>query len=373
MSSPVEMVQHEIRVAGKTLYVPSVKVCGQTVVVKGNWLRIAAIKDEELVEGQLFDHPAAFVDQLRQSPLPADIFSFAQKLPEAAPRYGFDFYWDNWAALPITCYNGWWEKKLPRQTRTNIRRAAKCGVVVRRAEFDDELVGGIQAIYNETRIRQGKPFWHFGKDFDTVKRESATYLERSEFLGAYLNGELIGFIKIIYVDRIATIIHILSRADHQDKRPTNALLAKAVETCECKGMSFLVYGKYVYNDNKDSSLTEFKRRNGFEELRFPRYFCPLNAKGKVAISMGLARGLKEMFPAQVTSLVRSLRSEVYSRCDRWKHCAAAGVRWRNRGKAGVTQAAVQELSALRRTNLSYSDGIANAHGAAKAPTGSTAA
>jgi hypothetical protein len=121
------------------------------------------------------------------------------------------------------------------------------------------------------------------------------------------------------------IIHILSREEHHDKRPTNALLAKAVETCECKGMAFLIYGKYCYNGNKDSSLTEFKHRNGFEELRFPRYFCPLNAKGKLAIKMGLQGGMREVIPAPVTSLVRRLRSEFYSHCARWRQRGVAGA------------------------------------------------
>lgn len=315
MSRRKEMEMHEIRVAGRTVYVPSAKVCNQTVVVTGNWLRIAAVKDEELVEGQIFDHPAAFVEGVRQSGLPADTFSFAQKLPETAPKYDFKFYWDNWAALPITGYKAWWEK-LPHQTRTNVRRAAKCGISVRSAEFNDEFVSGVHAIYNETRIRQGKPFWHFGKDFDRVKHETATYLDRSEFLGAYLDGQLIGFIKIVQVDRVARIIHILSRVEQQDKRPTNALLAKAVELCEQKGMSLLIYGKYRYCESENSSLTEFKRRHGFEERRFPRYFCPLNMKGKLAVSIGLMRGVKEMFPAPLKRLARMVRCELYSKLDR---------------------------------------------------------
>jgi hypothetical protein len=56
--------------------------------------------------------------------------------------------------------------------------------------------------------------------------ENATYLERSEFLGAYLNDGLIGFIKIIYVDKIATLIQSISKIEHRDKRATNAFLLR---------------------------------------------------------------------------------------------------------------------------------------------------
>jgi len=311
MSSCTKAKQAEIRIAGKTLYVPSADIRGRTVVVTGNCFRIAAVKDEEVVQGETIDDPAAFIEGMRKSPLRADILTFAQKLPEITPKYDYDFEWDNCAVVPITSFNDWWENRLPQESRKNVRRAAKRGVTVKIAEFNDEFVKGIQGIYNETPIRQGRRFWHFGKDFDTVRRENATYLDRSEFLGAYLNDELIGFIKIIYVDRMATLMQILARNEHQDKRPINALLAKAVELCGKKGISFLLYGKYVYDRNKKSPLTEFKRRNGFEEIRFPRYFLPLSAKGTIAIKLGVHKGAKGLIPVPVLNLLKSLRAQFY--------------------------------------------------------------
>jgi hypothetical protein len=301
----------EIHIAGKKLYVPSSEICGRTVVVTGNWLRLAAVKDENLVEGEIVGNPRAFLDEMRSSPLQADVLTFAQKIPEITPKYDYPFEWDNWAAIPITSFNDWWEKRLPQESRKNVRRAAKRGVTVKGVHFDDDFVRGIQRIYDETPVRQGRLFWHFGKDFDTIKRESSTYLDRSEFLGAYLNDELIGFVKIVYVARIATLIHILSRYEHQDKRPVNALLAKAVEVCEKKGISFLLYGKYVYEGYENSPLTEFKRRNGFEEIRYPRYFVPLSAKGRLAINCGLHKGAKGVIPGPLFNLLRRLRSEFY--------------------------------------------------------------
>jgi hypothetical protein len=301
----------EIRIAGKTMFVPSVDVCGRTVVVTGGWLRMAAVKDEELVEKEIVENPSDFIQQLKKTRLRADIFSFAQKLPEIAPKHQYDFEWDNWAVIPITCFTDWWEKRLPQETRKNVRRASKRGVVVRPVPFSDELVKGIHEIYNESRVRQGVLFRHFGKDFETVKREMATYLDRSEFHGAYLDEELIGFTKMVYVDRIANFIHIISKIEHQDKRPMNALVAGAVKTCERKGMQFLVYSKYVYFGNTDSLLTEFKRRNGFEQIRFPRYYLPLSAKGTLAIKSGLHRGLHSLVPGPMMKILRDLRSRYY--------------------------------------------------------------
>jgi hypothetical protein len=301
----------EIRIAGRTFYAPSAEICGRTVVVTGNWLRHAKIKDEDVVEGEIVENPGLFLEKLKRSSLHVDIFSFSQKIPDTTPKYSYPFDWDNWAAIPLMSYNDWWEKRLPQESRRNVRRAAKRGVVVRTAKFDDDFVRGILGIYNETPVRQGRRFWHFGKDFETVKMENATYLDRSDFLGAYLNDELIGFVKIIYVDQMATLIQIISKIEHQDKRPTNALLAKAVEVCDKRGVKFLLYTKYVYDENRSSPLTEFKRRNGFEEIRYPRYFVPLTAKGALAVKLGIYKGFRRLIPLPILVSLKSLRSRIY--------------------------------------------------------------
>jgi hypothetical protein len=292
------------------MYAPSLQINDRTIVVTGKWIRVAALRDEELVEGELVQEPQLVLKLLRQKKM-ADIFTFAQKLTDAVPRHPYHLEWDNAAVVPITTFNDWWEDRLPQESRKNVRRAEKRGVVVKEVPFSDELVKGIQSIYNETPVRRGAPFWHYGKSFDAVKRENVTYLERSDFLGAYFKEELVGFIKIIYVENIATLIQILANNEHDDKRPMNALLAHAVKLCERKGISFLVYGKYVYDGNRNSSLTEFKRRNGFEEKRFPRYFVPLTIKGTLALKSKLHLGVKGLIPGRVIGRLLSLRSLFY--------------------------------------------------------------
>jgi hypothetical protein len=303
----------EIRIAGRTLYVPSAEICGRTVVVTGKCLRRASVKDEDLVEGEIVEDPVAFLDELRGSPLRADVLTFSQKIPEITPKYAYHFQWDNWAVVRITSFADWWERRLPQETRKNVRRAAKRGVIVKDVRFDDDFVEDIQRIYNETPIRQGRRFWHFGKDFETIKEISSTYLDRSDFVGAYFNDELIGFIKIVYVDRIATLMHIISKNEHRDKRPMNAMLARAVEVCEKRKVSFLIYGKYDYDGNENSPLIEFKRRNGFEKVKYPRYFVPLTAKGRFAIQLRLHNGVKRLVPRPAINLLRSIRSQFYQR------------------------------------------------------------
>ena len=66
-----------------------------------------------------------------------------------------------------------------------------------------------------------------------------------------------------------------------------------------------MYCNYVYNDPK-SSLTEFKRRNGFEQVLVPRYYIPLTLKGKIALSLGFHTRLVQRIPAPVVTQLLKL-------------------------------------------------------------------
>ena len=298
----------EIRIAGKTLHVPSVQICHRTVVLTGKRIRTAQIKDEEVVEGVSVEDPELFIAKLKQSELRGDIFTFTQRPPDTSPKYGYHHEWNNWAAIPITSFKNWWENRLPQESRKNVRRAAKRGVTVRLAPFDDDLVKGIHSIYNETPVRQGKRFWHFGKDLETVRWGLETYLDRSTFIGAYWNQELIGFLKMVRVNGVGLLFHILSMNAHYDKRPMNALIAKAVEFCEQQGISHFIYGQFLYGNKHQSSLLEFKRRNGFEQINFPRYYVPLTLKGELFVRLKLYRGLVGLLPAPILQRVINCRA-----------------------------------------------------------------
>lgn len=302
----------EIRVKGKAVYVPSAQIDGRTVITSGKWLKIAIVQDEDLVKGEIVMDPESFVSKLKEIGLNADILTFVQKLPDTTPKYKYHLEWDNLAIIPIKTFSEWWEKSLESSVRRAVRKAAKTGVVVKLAELDDEFLKGIVSINNETPIRQGKTFWHFQKSFDAVKLENSTYPERSAFLGAYYQDELIGFVRMIYVDKVASIIQLLAMTKHFDKRPANALIAKAVEICEQKGVSYLQYCNYIYNDPK-SSLTEFKRRNGFEQVLLPRYYIPLTLKGKMALRLGLHRGLAGQIPKPLIRQLLKIRNFWYER------------------------------------------------------------
>jgi hypothetical protein len=284
---------------------------GHNIVITGGFIRLAAVQDEEWIEGDPVPEPQAFIRDLRANPA-ADIFTFSRPVPHSEPCYPFHFEWDNVAMVRLGEFPQWWES-LPQETRKNVRRSQRRGVTTSRVNFDDQLVQGISKIYNETPIRQGRKFWHYGKSFEQIKTENATYLDRSEFIGAFFNGELIGFIKFVIVKNVARIMQIVSMEAHTDKRPTNALLAKAVETCCEKHITHMIYGKYVYGRKENSPVTEFKRRNGFERLSFPRYYVPLTGVGALAIRCSLHRGLAQIVPEKVTSLFLATRAAIYRR------------------------------------------------------------
>jgi len=213
---------------------------------------------------------------------------------------------DSIAALPIKSYSLWWEKQIDRKARNKIRKAQKNGVVVKPATFDDRFVRGITSIFNETPIRQGRHYLHYGKDFETVKRQFSRFLFREELFGAYLGEELVGFIMLAYADNYAYLGQIISKIAHRDLAPNNLLLAKAVERCAEKGVPYLVYALWL-----EDSLGDFKRGNGFQKFDLPRYYVPLTSKGKLALKLGLHRGWKEAVPKPLRRPLKKLRSRWY--------------------------------------------------------------
>jgi hypothetical protein len=194
-----------------------------------------------------------------------------------------------------------------------VRKAAKNGVNVREVPFDDNLVQGIHAIYNESPIRQGKKFWHYGKDLEAVRRMNGTFLDRTIFIGAYLQDSLIGFVKLVANEEWsqAGLMQIVSMIQHRDKAPTNSLVAQAVRSCAERGIPHLWYANFSYGKKQQDTLADFKRHNGFQKVDVPRYYVPLTVVGRMALRMGLHHGTIDWIPEPVASTYRKIRSYWY--------------------------------------------------------------
>ncbi|KAA6457873.1 hypothetical protein DYQ86_21125 [Acidobacteria bacterium AB60] len=264
---------------------------------------------------QFLAEPAPVVEALRASGRRIDLFTFTQTIVDTKPKYAYPMEWENLAVLPITTFENWWDKQIGFKARNKAKQAEKKGVVLREVPFGGELVGGIWQIYNETPVRQGRPYPHYGKDLDTVYREAATYLEYSTFIGAYLGDELIGFIKMVADEANvqAGLMNIISKISHRDKAPTNALLMQAVRSAASRGIRNLVYSHYAYGSRERDNLTDFKERNGFSRVDLPRYYVPLTMLGRAALGLGLHHRFVDRLPQDLGEKLREIRGKWYSR------------------------------------------------------------
>ncbi len=277
------------------------KVDGLNVVVEGRFPRVARLQDEFFAYAP---SPENFAGRLAGQGVKADVFTFLQEIHDREPHYSFLQARDPVAVLPISTYDHWLNKQINFKPRNKLRKSIKAGVEVRPVEFSDDLLRGIMEVYNECPIRQGRKAWHYGKDFDTIKREHSTFLEESEFLGAYHNGRMIGFCKVVHNPNYSVFMNIMSMISERDKAPTNALLAKVIESCARRKIPYLKYGVWGRR-----GLNEFKVQNGFECFDIPRYYVPLNARGRLALALGLHRKFTDRLPDAWVNRAADLRAK----------------------------------------------------------------
>jgi hypothetical protein len=194
-----------------------------------------------------------------------------------------------------------------KKTRNMIRKAEKTGIRTGVAEANEKLAQGIWKIFNETPIRQGRGFPHYGASLYSVEQyllstQDCTYVE------AYFQDELVGFMQLVHGDQLTIISQILTLQKHLDKAVNNALVAKAVELCADRHIEWIMYGRM----GNHPTLDKFKKNNCFTKFPLTRYFIPLSEKGKLAIRLGLHREMKDLLPDGVKKLLFPL----YNWCSR---------------------------------------------------------
>lgn len=296
----------ELYVKGKWIAVPAITVGDKTIVVRGKWLKIATIRSEEWLETEL-ENPENCIEQLKAQTR-ADIFTFTQKPSASSPKYPYRFELESVAAIRLNSFQEWWES-LPQATRKNVRRAERRGVVVKLREFDDDLIKGLAEINNDSPFRQSVRNPQWGKSPEELKKDYGSFLDRSDLICAYAGDEMIGFLKLVYRGEVASILNFLPKLSHDDKRPANAMIEQAVNRCAVKGISCVTYGLFNYGNKRDSSLREFKIRNGFCEMMIPRFYVPLTNWGALCMTLKLHRGLLGVLPQWLITLGLALRSK----------------------------------------------------------------
>lgn len=295
----VQITKKELNVRGRYVQVDSVQLDDMTVVAWGKLLTTVWILEDLYSD---VNDPELLIKAIKTAGLKADIFTFFERFPEDKPKFDYYREWEAHSILPVTTYDHWLHKQIRKNARHAVRAAAKKGVVTRITEFNDDLVRGIKDIYDETPTRQGKPFWHYNKKFEVIKKDLSRDLDRSEFIGAYHNDELIGFIKLLYADKVADPVLCISKVKHYDKRPNNALIARAVKIAEEKNIPYLHYGMW-----RRGSHATFLAAMGFEKVLCPRYFLPLTVKGKVALKLRLHKELNRVLQGNIKNNIVKAR------------------------------------------------------------------
>jgi hypothetical protein len=278
---------------------------GQVFCVSGGPLTVARLEDEWYED---LANPELIIERLKQLDERIDLFTFWQRMPDVKPLYPYHLEWEEIAVLPVTSYEDWFTKQIKSRVRNQLRKAEKEGLVVRETRYDDAFVKGMTRLFNESPVRQGRKFWHYGKSFETVKEQFSRYVHREWMLSAEYGNEMIGLMMLGNAGRFALTGQILSSLHHRDKAPNNALIAKAVESCAARGLPYLIYLFW-----SDDSLAEFKRRCGFERVRVPRYYVPITWRGELALRAGAHRGVKAMLPPRLKASLKQLRTKWHGR------------------------------------------------------------
>jgi hypothetical protein len=297
--------KEEMRWKGKPVTRDAVRVGKVTFILSGRFLKTASVKREW--QDDVTD-PEAAIRVLKDAGTQVDLLKFWQRIPESEPKYSYYKEWREIAAIPVTSYKHWFEKQISPKARNKIRKAEKAGVRVEQIELSESFVRGVMEIFNQSPVRRGKPFWHYGKDFATVKGELSADLDQSLFIGAYYKEELVGFIKFLITDRYAMTLLILDKTAHRDKAPMNAMIAKVVEICANRGIPYFTYTIWRRGDHG-----RFQESTGFERIPVPEYFVALSLRGKLALCLGLHRGVKGAIPEGMMARLLQLRAKWYSK------------------------------------------------------------
>ncbi|MFO0450744.1 MAG: hypothetical protein ACK52I_19135, partial [Pseudomonadota bacterium] len=261
-----------VRVRGRERRLRTVRVDGREVVVTGRLVRVAALRDEWYADLEGVDRLAA---ALRLARAGADVFTFPCRPPDGPDPAAHLRETENCAAIELRGYDHWWTRQIGSKTRALVRKAERAGVTLRVVPLDEVLLRGIQEIYDESPVRQGKPFWHYRRSLAELQRIHETFPDRSEFVGAYLGDELVGFVKLVYAGATANTMHIIARLSRRELPVSNALIAKSVAVASARGARLLVYDRFDYGGGSGDSLLQFKRHNGFERLEYARCWVPL--------------------------------------------------------------------------------------------------
>jgi len=289
---------------GRDIVCDAINVDGNVFLISCGFIRTAQLK---YVYHSDVKNPEKVIAALKTASKRVDFLRFCQRVPDTHPK--FDYYRETReiAAIPISTFDYWWTQQINAKTRNMVRKPEKNGVRIEETDLTESFINGVVEIFNESPLKRGKPFWHYGKDYKTVEKGLNKNRHEAIYIASYFKDELIGYIKLIVADRNAMITQILDKMSQRDKSPMNGLIAKAVEICADRGIPFITYTVWRRGDHG-----KFQERNGFRKYPVPEYFVPLTLRGKISLKLGLHNGVKPMVPEKVYELMLSVRAKIWA-------------------------------------------------------------
>lgn len=241
---------------------------------------------------------------MRKTGLKADLFTFVHDMCDP-PVVDYPYHRQTaaLAVLPVSTYEKWWDD-IGYKTRNKLRKGLKSGVEMRLSEADDDFARGVEAIYNETPIKQGRKFYHYGKRASEIKEELKSFLPQSVLIGAYFHDSLVGFMKLFHGNNVLRTVHIIASVSHRDKNVMDILIAKGVELCSQRRIGNLQYGSWT-----DGGIGTFRIKHGFQRVEIPRYFAPLSGRGRLMLGLKLHQSVRERLPESWIAPVQGLRTK----------------------------------------------------------------
>ena len=117
----------DMSVRGKPVQVQAIQLYGIDVLLRGRFIKTAQIFDEYWLEREALPSPETVIAALRAREDKPDLFVFTQRVPDTALSYHYHHELDNYAVLPLSTYEHWFQHQIPAATREPFERARNEG------------------------------------------------------------------------------------------------------------------------------------------------------------------------------------------------------------------------------------------------------
>src|SRR5262245_40780566 len=122
------------------------------IAVSGRIWRMARLRHEWC---DFLDDAPGFIGELQRRTIGVDVFTFIYDICDQRPDHSYYSEAEAESVLRVTTHEKWWND-LDFKVRNKIRKAFKSGVELRAVTLDDDFARGVEGIYNESPLRQGR-------------------------------------------------------------------------------------------------------------------------------------------------------------------------------------------------------------------------